>query len=274
MVSVSLPASNQTIDPRVLATTQQLAEFPYNEDMSGGSHSLLGIGFLQSSAGGGVRSSSSTSYLAKANSRPNLTVIINATVMKLVQTGTTHSNLKSFRSVRFTSSPGAALTPTGSAPLTVTANKEVILSAGSVGTAQILQLSGIGNSKDLKALGIKSIIDNNNVGENLSDHTLLPNIFTVQDTQSLDGFLRDPSQVNTVVQQWVQNKTGVFANNVVHNFGFARLPTNATIFKTTKDPALVPIPRIGKSFHLYAMIVTVFAFDLPCYATSCLELLL
>ena len=47
VVSVSLPGNNQTIDSRVLATTKQLKEFPYNQDMSGGDHSLLGIGFLQ-----------------------------------------------------------------------------------------------------------------------------------------------------------------------------------------------------------------------------------
>ena len=94
-----------TIDARVMATTGQLSEFPYNEDTSGGDQSLLGIGFVQSSIGRGVRSSSSTSYLANANSRPNLTVLINVTVMKLLQSGTKGA-LKSFRSVQFSSSPG------------------------------------------------------------------------------------------------------------------------------------------------------------------------
>lgn len=104
--SVSLPGFNMTIDPRVINTTQELsAEFPYNEDMSGGDHSLLGIGWLQSSAGGGVRSSSSTSYLANASGRPNLTVLIHATVTKLIQTGFTTAGLKDFRSVQFQISP-------------------------------------------------------------------------------------------------------------------------------------------------------------------------
>ncbi|KDR79239.1 hypothetical protein GALMADRAFT_223476 [Galerina marginata CBS 339.88] len=239
-VSTSLPGYNQTIDPRVLATTKQLAEFPYNQDMSGGDQSLLGIGFLQSSAGGGVRSSSSTSYLANANKRPNLTVIINATVMKLIQTGTTSKGLKSFRSVQFGSSLGTASTPASTSSKIVTARKEVILSAGSIGTTQILQLSGIGKASDLAALRIPSTINNPSVGDNLSDHTLLPNIFSVKGTQSFDGFLRDPNQVNAAVEQWVTNKTGMFANNVVNNFGFARIPSNATIFKVAADPAAGP----------------------------------
>ncbi|KAF8955297.1 aryl-alcohol-oxidase from pleurotus Eryingii [Flammula alnicola] len=240
VTSVSLPANNQTIDHRVLATTQQLAEFPFNEDMSGGDRSLLGIGWLQSSAGGGVRSSSSTSYLAAANGRPNLTVLINAYVTKLVQTGNTASGLKSFRAVQFTSSPGTASTPAGNRPITVNARKEVILSAGSVGTTQILQLSGIGNQADLNALNIRTIINNPSVGDNLSDHTLLPNIFSVQGTQSFDHVLRDANQVSIQVNDWVTNKTGMLANNVVNHFGFARIPSNASIFQTVADPAPGP----------------------------------
>ncbi|PPQ71985.1 hypothetical protein CVT26_007141 [Gymnopilus dilepis] len=237
--SVSLPGGTYATDSRVIATTQQLAEFPYNQDMSGGSHSLLGIGWLQSSAGGGVRSSSSTSYLANANSRPNLTVLVGATVQKLVQTPSSSSSTKAFRSVQFGPSIGTVPNPSAVAPRTVTARKEVILSAGSIGTPQILKLSGIGDPAELGPLKINTIINNPSVGANLSDHTLLPNIFTVSGS-SLDNFLRDTTDVNDAVQQWVQNKTGPFANNVVNHFGFARIPSNATIFKTVADPAPGP----------------------------------
>ena len=124
--------------------------------------------------------------------------------------------------------------------MTATARKEVILSAGSIGTPQILQLSGIGDSKFLKRLNIIPVVDNPSVGDNLSDHTLLPNLFSVQGTQSFDGVLRDQNAVNAAVEQWVQNKTGMLANNVVNNFGFARIPSSASIFKTTRDPAPGP----------------------------------
>jgi len=123
----------------------------------------------------------------------------------------------------------------------VLARKEVILSAGSVGTTQILQLSGIGKKADLQALGIASTIDNPSVGDNLSDHTLLPNIFSVKGNQSFDDFLRDPNQINAAVEQWVVNKTGIFANNVVNNFGFSRIPSNSSIFQTVTDPAPGPL---------------------------------
>ncbi|KDR79207.1 hypothetical protein GALMADRAFT_223444 [Galerina marginata CBS 339.88] len=253
-VSVSLPGNNQTIDPRVLAATKQVPEFPFNQDTSGGDHSVLGIGFLQSSAGGGVRSSSSTSYLAQANNRPGLTVVLNASVVKLVSTGNgLLKGNKAFRSVQFTSSPG-------SPKLTATARKEVILSAGSVGTPQILQLSGIGNAADLKALKIDTVINNVDVGENLSDHTLLPNLFSVQGDLSFDHVLRSSALTQAAVNQWIQNKTGMLANNVVNNFGFARLPSNATIFKTTRDPAAGP-----KSPH-WEIIISNFYFN-PGFST-------
>ncbi|KAF8962123.1 hypothetical protein BDZ97DRAFT_1920795 [Flammula alnicola] len=146
--------------------------------------------------------------------RPNLTVLINATVMKLLQTGTTSTGLKSFRNVQFISSQGLAPSPSAT-PITVTANKE----------------------RHLNALNISTTIDHPSVGENLSDHTLLPNIYSVQGNLSFDNILRDPT---ATLDQWIQNKTGLFANNVVNNFGFLRIPANATIFQTTPDPAAGP----------------------------------
>jgi choline dehydrogenase-like flavoprotein len=50
------------------------------------------------------------------------------------------------------------------------ASREVIVSAGSVQSPQILELSGIGGSAVLSAAGIPVKVDNPNVGENLQDH--------------------------------------------------------------------------------------------------------
>jgi len=156
--------------------------------------------------------------------------LINATVVKLLQSGTKDA-LKSFRSVQFSSSPAGS-------PTTVNARKEVILAAGTIGTTQILQLSGIGNADDLKALNIPVLIHNPAVGANLIDHVLLPNIFNVKD--SLDTLLRDPSLIGAAIDEWTMNKTGVIANTIGNTFGFARLPNNSPIFQTFADPASGP----------------------------------
>lgn len=100
MLPISLPIGNQTTDSLVIATTKQLTEFPYSDDTSGINNNYLGIGWAQSTMDGGLRTSSSTSYLASTQGRPNLTVVINAMVTKLLQTGSSRG-LKSFRSVQF-----------------------------------------------------------------------------------------------------------------------------------------------------------------------------
>ncbi|KAF9477055.1 alcohol oxidase [Pholiota conissans] len=238
LTKISLPGYNQSIDPRVIALTTQSPEWPFNQDMSGGDRSLLGMGWLQSSAGGGIRSSSSTSYLNPVNTRPNLTVVINTTVLKLLQTGTSGGK-PTFLGVQISSSPGTSNVPGGRIG-TVTARKEVILSAGTVGTPQILQLSGIGDKNLLQPLGIPTIINNPNVGANLIDHTFLPNIFSVNGNDTLDNMLRSNVSVQNTINQFVQTKTGVFANNVVNNFGFSRIPANSSIYQTVADPASGP----------------------------------
>lgn len=104
-VSVSLPGFPTALDSRVIATTRELsAEFPFNLDMNDGS--ILGIGWSMGTIGGGKRSSAATAYLQSGQiNRPNLHVLINAQVTKLVKTGIV-SGLPSFRSVQFASNQG------------------------------------------------------------------------------------------------------------------------------------------------------------------------
>ena len=53
---------------------------------------------------------------------------------------------------------------------TIFCNKEVILSAGTINSPQLLQISGIGDKKHLNKIGVKPILDLPEVGENLQDH--------------------------------------------------------------------------------------------------------
>lgn len=135
-------------------------------------------------------------------------------------------------------------------PFNVTARNDVILSAGAVGTTQLLQLSGIGNSTDLTKLKINTIVSNPSVGANLTDHLLIPNIFSVNG-MTLDGLLKNETQQAEAMNQWMSSKTGPYANSVANMYGFLRLPSNSTIFATTPDPAAGP-----NSPH-YEMIFTV-----------------
>lgn len=65
-------------------------------------------------------------------------------------------------------------------PMTLlTAKKEVILAAGSIGTPHILLHSGIGNKSELAGLGIPSVLDLPSVGKNLTEHPIFSATFTL-----------------------------------------------------------------------------------------------
>ena len=117
LLPVSLPGFNETTDALVFQTTQQVAEFPFLPDTSGGDTKFLGVGFLQSSVRGGVRMQSQSSYLTNFLSRPNYTVLSNATVIKLLVSGTSTNGQTSFRGVQFVGTPPPGTqTITGNVP--------------------------------------------------------------------------------------------------------------------------------------------------------------
>jgi choline dehydrogenase len=103
----------------------------------------------------GRRSSSSTAYLRPAMSRPNLSVITDALVTRIV--------VENARAV-------AVEYRVGERAHTAGCGREVVLSAGAFNSPQILMLSGIGPADVLRGLGIPVVLDQPNVGQNLSDH--------------------------------------------------------------------------------------------------------
>lgn len=118
------------------------------------------------------------------------------------------------------------------------ANREIILSAGSIGSVQILQLSGIGDPDDLAPLGIHVRVNNIHVGKNMQDHPLLPNIFTVTDRGSMDHVFRNQSAMEAAVLEWSMHRTGFISNNVVNNIGFGRL--ESSLLEGFDDPSAGP----------------------------------
>jgi choline dehydrogenase len=103
----------------------------------------------------GRRLSAARAYLHPVIRRPNLDVKTRAFVTRILIEGTRAVG------VEFTRGRGGARRVTAG---------EVILCGGAINTPQILQLSGVGNADDLKALGIDPVHDLPGVGENLQDH--------------------------------------------------------------------------------------------------------
>ncbi|KAF8067881.1 aryl-alcohol oxidase precursor [Lyophyllum atratum] len=232
--SVSLSGSPTPIDGRVIkATTQLGSDYKFNLDINSGNP--LGIGWIQVTVDGAKRSSSATSYLApQFMKRPNLHVLINAQVSRLIQTGKDKDRgLPAFRAVEFRTSATGRLQ-------TVTATKEVILSAGTVGTPHILLNSGIGNPSSLKAVDVQSLVNLPEVGENLGDHSFLANPWLVNSTDTFEPFLRDPVVQNKDITQWSETGKGPMVNTISSHYGFFRIPKSNSVLSNGGDPTSGP----------------------------------
>jgi choline dehydrogenase len=105
--------------------------------------------------------SAARAFLRPALSRPNLTLLLTTNVVKL--------NFKGTRCV------GVKLMTDG-AVKDVAAGKEVILAAGAINSPKLLMLSGVGEAKALRDLGIDVVANLPGVGENLQDHVLLSGV--------------------------------------------------------------------------------------------------
>lgn len=126
---------------------------PQNVDYNGSSQE--GVVRTQATIFNGRRMSGAVCYLKPAMRRPNLQVITDTTVSKLI-----------FENKRCV---GIAYEANGKT-IEAKASVETILSAGSINTPQLLELSGIGQPERLKAHGIKVVHGLPGVGENLRDH--------------------------------------------------------------------------------------------------------
>lgn len=93
----------------------------------------------------------------------------------------------------------------------ITARREVILSAGSLNSPQLLELSGIGQAELLGRHGIPVLVDSNGVGENLQDHASVVVCFEVADGQPSGDMLRDPSVFQTALKQHEETGSGLLA---------------------------------------------------------------
>ena len=107
LLPVTLSGCSQLFDSRVIATAKDFSEeFLLKEDME--AQDLLDVGHVQASIADRQCSGSANTYLAAAINRPNIYVLLNAHVAKLLYTGTIEV-VPSFRPVEFGSKPGGEL---------------------------------------------------------------------------------------------------------------------------------------------------------------------
>lgn len=151
-LSVSDSAVRREIVDRYLEAAVNIG-YPRNEDYNGADQE--GVGHFQLTMRNGRRCSSAVAYLNPAKSRANLEVLTGCAAERLV-----------FDGKRVT---GVQVTHNG-VPKTIRARKEVILSAGAIGSPQLLMVSGVGAPEELAQHGIEVVADLKGVGKNLQDH--------------------------------------------------------------------------------------------------------
>src|SRR6187402_770447 len=135
-----------------------------------------GVSYFDVNQRGGFRVSSAKAFLKPARSRANLTVWTDA-LTERVELGRDGSG-----ALRCA---GATLVHNGQR-MRVRARREVILSAGAIGTPQLLQLSGVGPAELLREHGIGVQLDAPGVGANLQDHLQIRPVFKVRGVRTLN----------------------------------------------------------------------------------------
>lgn len=184
------------------------AGYPETDDYNG--FQQEGFGPMHMTVNNGVRASTSQAYLRPAMNSSNLEVVTHTLTRKLILDGKKVVGVELEKSNR---------------THTVMAKNEVILSAGSIGSPQLLMLSGIGPVDVLKNAGVELTHELRGVGENLQDH--LEVYFQYRCTQpiTLNSKL-DLISKGLIGLRWILFKSGLGATNHFESCGFIRSRAN------------------------------------------------
>ena len=135
---------------------------PFNPDYNGDAQD--GVSYMQYNIENGVRHSTAAAYLRPVEDHPGLEVLVGAHARRLLFDGT--------RCVGVEWSRGGNIERAHAG--------EVVVSGGTIGSPQLLLLSGVGPADHLRAVGVDVVADLPGVGENLHDHLLSPVIFSAE----------------------------------------------------------------------------------------------
>ncbi len=162
----------QVLDSFAEAATQ--AGIERSDDFNSGDNA--GVGYFDVNQKSGWRWNTSKAFLRPAKTRSNLTVWTEAQVERLTLETDAAGKLRC---------TGAVINKGGQS-IAVGASRDSVLSAGAIGSPQILQLSGIGPAELLNSHGIEVKLDAPGVGENLQDHLQIRAVFKVKNTKTLN----------------------------------------------------------------------------------------
>ena len=213
-------SENQVNRDVVTAWVDAAVQAGYRRNPDYNSGDQEGVGFFQMTMKNGLRCSSAVAYIKPARSRKNFDIITNCMTTGLVFDGGRVTGIT------------AKLKGT---PVTIKAHCEVILSAGAIGSPQLLMTSGVGDSKDLKQHGIKVRHELKGVGKNLQDHLQARPVYKCT-SGSINTDSRNLFKLMGMAMQYAYNRTGPMAMAASLGTGFLK-----------SDPAL---DRPDIQFHI------------------------
>ncbi len=187
-----------------------------------------GISRVELTTRAGRRASSARAYLHPAmKTRKNLTVLTRAHATRIILEGKRAVGVEYLRDGKIER---------------VRADREVILSAGTFKSPQLLQLSGIGPADHLRSVGVDVVHDLKGVGENLQEHPNVLNIYRTRGKLGLTRYLR-LDRATFSVMRWALSGEGPFAT----------AGTMANIFIRTRPELRLPdIQIIVMPVHQHA----------------------
>ena len=189
---------------RAFIEAGQEAGYMKTEDYNG--RQQEGFGPMHMTVKNGVRWSTANAYLKPALQRPNLKVITGALSQRILLDGKRASGVEFIRDGNLQS---------------LSARREVILSAGPIASPHLLQLSGIGPGAVLQQAGIDVVHDLPGVGENLQDHLEFYFQFRCKQPITLNAEL-NPWRKFLIGSRWLLSKSGLGATNHFESCAFIR----------------------------------------------------
>jgi len=197
---VSEQRSPRPLDRRLLDASEA-AGIPRINDYNGPEQD--GVSMFQVTQRNGQRWSAADGYLRPVAKRPNLEIRTKVTVLGV--------ELDGARAV------GVRMRGRRGGEEVVRAEREVLLCAGSIGSPQLLLLSGIGPADHLREVGVNLVHDLPGLGFNLQDHPFVTLIWEVSDQHTLYG-----AEKPKPLAEWFLRRTGPLSSTVAEVVAFTR----------------------------------------------------
>ena len=211
---------------------------PRNEDFNGADQT--GTGYYQFTQRNGSRWSSADAYLTDARKRHNLTIETHALAQKVLFDGTKATGVRIRQNTH---------------ERDIRAN-HIVLCGGAINTPQLLELSGVGDAKRLKPLGIEMVHHLPDVGEHLQDHLIAKVVYGTHPETSINREVRGV-RLGLAALNWFFRRKGPLTTGSAPVGGFAStrddidapdvqffFASGATLYNTQGKIQALPLPAI------------------------------